>query len=136
MAVTPADVAVTLGRPAPSPGTPEFEQWALWIGYAERAIARRAERLNVDPATLDPDDVAMVVREAVAAKVRNPDGIRRTDLSLDDGRISKDYSSGTGQVTILPEWWALLFPGAESGAFSVRPSFEPDWPAGDPWRVS
>lgn len=126
MAVTPADVAVTLGRPAPADGTPEFAQWSLWISYAERAIVRRAERLCIDPDTLDADDVAMVVREAVAAKVRNPDGIKRTDVAIDDGRISKDYTTGTGQVTILPEWWAILFPGAESGAFSVRPGFEPD----------
>ena len=133
MAVTPADVAVTLGRPAPASGTPEFDQWALWIGNAERAIERRAERLSIDPLTLDTDDVDMVVREAVAAKVRNPDGIRRTDVAIDDGRISKDYTTGTGQVTILPEWWALLCPEAESGAFSTRPSFEPDRTPVEDW---
>ena len=126
MAVTPADVAVTLGRPAPVSTSAEFAQWLLWIGYAERAITRRAERLSIDPATLAADDVDMVVRESVAAKVRNPDGIRRTDVAIDDGRISKDYTSGTGQVTILPEWWAILFPEAETGAFSTRPGFESD----------
>lgn len=131
MAVTPADVAVTLGRPAPTSGTPEFEQWSLWISYAYRAIVRRAERLGLTLADLDADDVDMVVRESVAAKVKHPDAIKRTDVSLDDGRISKDFSSSSGQVTILPEWWDLLFPQGLGDAWSTRPAFEPD--RGDCW---
>ena len=123
MAVTPADVGVTLGR---SPSSSEFEQWELWIGYAYRAIERRAERLNLTLADLHAADVDMVVREAVAAKVKNPDAIRRTDVAVDDGRISKDYTSSTGQVTILGEWWDLLFPQDSAGLWSARPSFQPD----------
>lgn len=129
MAVTPADVAVTLGRPTPDSASPEHAQWALWIGYAYRAIERRAERYGLLLADLDPDDLDMVVREAVAGKVRNPDGIRRMDVSIDDGRVSRDYTSGTGQVTILDEWWNLLFPQSGAGAWSTRPGFEPDRPA-------
>ena len=132
MAVTPADVGVTLGR---SPSSSEFDQWELWIGYAYRAIERRAERLNLTLADLHAADVDMVVREAVAAKVKNPDAIRRTDVAVDDGRISKDYTSSTGQVTILPEWWELLFPQAAGSASSTRPRFEPDhaWPWPERW---
>jgi|SRR5690606_14543610 len=123
MAVTPADVGVTVGR---SPSSSEVEQWELWIGYAYRAIERRAERLNLTLADLHAADVDMVVRESVAAKVKNPDAIRRTDVAVDDGRISKDYTSATGQVTILPEWWDLLFPQDSGSLWSARPSFEAD----------
>ena len=134
MAVTPADVAVTLGRPAPDAGSPVEAQWELWIGYAYRSIERRAERLGLTLADLNADDVDMVVRESVAAKIKNPDAIKRTDMSLDDGRISKDFSQSSGQVTILPEWWELLFPEDSAQAWSTRPGFEPDrgpcWPLG------
>ena len=133
MAVTPADVAVTLGRPAPASGTPEFEQWTLWISYAYRAIVRRAERLGMTLADLNADDVDMVVRESVAAKVKNPDAIRRTDVAVDDGRVSKESTSASGQVTILPEWWDLLFPQSSGQAWSTRPAFEPDCPRPELW---
>ena len=60
MAVTPTDVAVTLGRPTPSEGSPEFAQWELWISYATRAIERRAERLHLTLADLNADDVILL----------------------------------------------------------------------------
>lgn len=132
MAVTPADVAVTLGRPTPSEGSPEFAQWELWISYATRAIERRAERLHLTLANLNADDLDMVVRESVAAKIKNPDAVRRTEVAVDDGRVSKDHSSSSGQVTITDDWWSLLFPALGSSAWSTRPGFEPDrgvcWP--------
>lgn len=132
MAVTPTDVAVTLGRPTPAVGSPEFAQWELWISYATRAIERRAQRLHLALADLNPDDLDMVVRESVAAKVKNPDAVRRTDVAVDDGRVSKDYSSSSGQVTITDDWWSLLFPALDRSAWSTRPGFEPDhgacWP--------
>lgn len=134
MPVTPADVAITLGRSTPASGSPEEAQWALWISYAYRAIERRAERLGLTLANLNADDVDMVVRESVAAKVKNPDPIKTTSVAVDDARVSREYSSATGQVAILPEWWELLFPTTAAAAWSTRPSFQPD--AGPwPWSV-
>lgn len=133
MAVTPADVAVTLGRPTPAADSPEFAQWELWISYATRAIERRAERLHLTLADLNADDLREVVTEAVALKIKHPDAVRRLDVSVDDARVGKEFSSSSGQVTILPEWWERLFPALDRTAWSTRPGFVPDrapceWP--------
>lgn len=132
--VTPADIAVTLGRPAPANPSPEWSQWLLWIGYATRAIERRAERLGLTLADLNADDLDMVIRESVAAKVKQPDAVRRVDVAVADGRVGKEYSSATGQVDITDSWWDLLFPGVTSGAFSTRPGFTPDRACWSTWR--
>ena len=107
MAVTPADIAVALGRTAPRPGSPTESQWAMWITDAEMLIETR--RAEVDPdRSLDEVKVDYVVREAVVAQVRRPDDATQVTKNVDDGGVTKMYRSGGGRVAILDEWWTLL----------------------------
>ena len=119
MAVTPADIAVALGRTAPEPSTPEHEQWAMWISDAEMLIETR--RLAVAPdLVIDEAKVDYVVREAVVAQVRRPDSATQVTVSVDDASTSRTYRSSTGRVSILDEWWTLLgLTGARGRAFEV-----------------
>lgn len=126
MTVTPTTIAVALGRTAPASGTAEFEQWEMWISDALMLISARlvGEGTN-QVATLDDLDqtkLDYVVREAVVAQVRRPDDATRVDVSVDDGRVGKEYRSSSGRVTIRDEWWDLLSPtDSATGAFSIRP---------------
>ena len=117
MSVTPADIAVALGRTAPDLGSTEHDQWAMWVADALMLITARLG----DVSLLDQDRLDYVVREAVVAQVRRPDDVTSVDVAVDDGRVSKRYSSGSGRVTIRDEWWALLSPES-----SGRRAFEVD----------
>ena len=123
MTTTTNDVATTLG--VSSPTDLQVSQWELWIGDATRAIDRWAER-NGYTGLLNAADVDYVVREAVAAK--RPDNATQVEVAVDDGRVSRRYESGAGQITILPEWLDLLTPATATtgGAFSIRPTSTPD----------
>lgn len=119
MAVTPEMIAVALGRPAPADGTPEYEQWAMWISDAYMLIAARLG----DLAALDQAKLDYVVREAVVAQVRRPDDATQVSVAIDDGSVSRTYRTSSGRVTIRDEWWDLLSPSAgANGAFSIRPA--------------
>jgi len=121
MAVTVDTIAVALGRTAPDAGTPELAQWEMWIADAVRAIERRAASLSVDVASLDSADVDYVVREAVTDHIKHPDDATQVAVAIDDGNVSRTYRSSRGRVTILPEWWEILFPTT-----SRRRAFEVD----------
>ena len=116
MAVTPGMIAVALGRTAPDADSPEFAQWAMWIADALMLIeARLGDTTLLDQAKLDD-----VVREAVAAHVRNPDSATQVTTSIDDASSSRQYRTSYGRVRILDEWWNLLEPAGSRGrAFSV-----------------
>lgn len=131
--VTPETIAVALGRPSPAQGTPLFDQWSMWIEDANRAVARRAERLGINMFSLDAVDVDYVVRQSVVEMARNPDAATTVDLRIDDGAVSKRYATSQGRVTILDDWWDLLGLTEASEAFSIRPSYMPDCPVYD-WR--
>lgn len=115
MAITPADIAVALGRTAPDQGSPTEAQWSMWISDALMLIEARLG----DVSALDETKVDYVVREAVVAMVKRPDDVTSVDVAVDDGRVSKRYSSGAGRVTIRDEWWALLAPATGRRAFEV-----------------
>lgn len=119
MGVLPADVARTLEQDAPASGSNTYKAWLQWITDARTVIFGRLGDLDA----LDQNVLDMVVREAVAEKVRNPQGVKQTAISIDDGSVSKTYSSSTGQVTIRDEWWAMLTPTKvdDRGAFTIRP---------------
>lgn len=119
MTVTPETIAVALGRPAPEVGTPEYEQWQMWIDDALMLIeARLGDLTELDQAKLD-----YVVREAVVAHVQRPDDSTQVAVTVDDGSVSKTYRSSAGRVTIRDEWWELLAPSGKRGrAFSFRPT--------------
>lgn len=137
MAVIPDDVATELGRPTPL-DLATTEQFASWIERAVRLIQMRAARMQVEFTSLDQDVVDDVVVQAVAAHARNPEGVEYYDVSVDDAREMRRWSGGSaGRIFITDEWWSWLFPDADSGAFSVRPSFEPDHiPGPVPWLPS
>lgn len=127
MSVTPSEVAAELGRPAPDSGSDQYKQWELWIADAVGEIDYYQQKHHLP----DPDSVVLdrVVRRAVAAQVRRPDDATQVSVAIDDGRVERTYTSGSGQVTIRPDWWRLLWPNfQESGAFSTRPAYVPDRP--------
>lgn len=127
MTVTTTTIAVALGRTAPDSGTPESDQWEMWISDALMLISARlvgdgtgqvASLDDLDQAKLD-----YVVREAVVAQVQRPDDATTVDVRVDDGAMSKTYRSSAGRVHIRDEWWDLLSPtDSSSGAFSIRPA--------------
>lgn len=119
MAVTPAEIAVELGRTVPESDSAEYAQWELWIADALFLIGRRLG----DVSELDQPTLDYVVRQAVAAHVKRPDDATRIDVSVDDGRVGREYRSSRGRVEIIDDWWALLSPTDTTGkAFSITPS--------------
>lgn len=119
MAVTPATIAVALGRTAPAVDSTEYEQWSMWIGDALMLIDSRKTELAIT-AELDAAKVDYVVREAVVAHVQRPDDATQVTIAVDDGNVSRTYRSGKGRLNILDEWWVLLGLTAPSGgAFSI-----------------
>ncbi|MGN7978205.1 hypothetical protein ACTJJ4_11585 [Microbacterium sp. 22195] len=120
MAVTPAKIATALGVAAPEPGSIQEQQWKLWIDDATMLIEIRAEKLDIDPATIGEAKLDYVIREAVVAQIKKPDDATQVTISVDDASSSRTYQSGKGRVTILDEWWALLgLVEADDGAFAI-----------------
>lgn len=122
MTVAIVDIETALGRTLNSTETSQANQW---IDDARMLIGARLGDLTL----LGQPALDYVVREAVVARFRNPEGFQSE--SIDD--YTYRHGSETRRVTILPEWWNLLDPDAGSGAFSARPYFEPDtapvtWP--------
>lgn len=117
MSVTPAIVAVALGRAAPEADSVQEKQWLMWIRDAEMLIETRQEKLGLE----DPDQAKLdyVVREAVVAHVKRPDDATQVTIAIDDGSSSRTYQSAKGRIEILDEWWTLLGFVAAEGAFSV-----------------
>ena len=119
MAVTPADIAVELGRTAPESTDAEYAQWELWIADARMLISARLGDLTA----LDQERLDYVVRQAVSAHVKRPDDATQVAVSVDDGSVSRTYRSSRGRVEIIDDWWALLAPADTTGkAFSITPS--------------
>jgi myo-inositol catabolism protein IolC len=115
VAVTITDIETALGRTLTAT---EQAQATQWIADALMLIEARLG----DPALLDQTALDYVVREAVVSRFRNPEGYQSE--SIDD--YTYRHPNETRRVTILPEWWELLAPLNQSGAFSTRPYFEPD----------
>jgi len=117
MSVTPANIAVALGKAAPESGSVTEQQWQMWIDDAGMLIETRREKLGADP--IDEAKLDYVVREAVVAHIKKPDDATQVVISVDDASTSKSYRSGKGRVTILDEWWTLLGLVEASGAFAI-----------------
>lgn len=115
MTVVAQDIAVALGRTIPSLTATETAQWQIWIADALMLIEARLG----DPSALDQARLDYVVREAVLSHIRHPDDATRVEISVDDARSARSYTTGKGRVRILDEWWDLLSPAAASGAFVV-----------------
>ena len=122
--ITPEDVAVELGMGELDQAT--SDRFVSWIARAERMIRRRAGSLGVEWSVVDPDAVDDVILMAVAQYARNPEGAEYYDVSVDDAREMRRFQSPQTALTILDEWWALLFPSVTSGAFSTQMFGQPD----------
>lgn len=120
MAVTPADIAVELGRTTPDQSDPVYAQWQGWIADALFLIRKRLGPIE----DLDAETVDYVVRQAVTAHVRRPDDATQVTIAVDDANSSRTYKTSRGRVEIIDEWWAMLSPADNTSgrAFSVRPS--------------
>ena len=110
MTVQVPDIETALGRTLT---TAENLQAVQWIADALMLIEARLG----NPSLLNQARVDFVVREAVVARFRNPEGYQSE--SIDD--YTYRHGSETRRVTILPEWWVLLSP-RRGRAYSVQPS--------------
>lgn len=111
------DVATTLGRPIESDA--EKSQVRAWIEKVQRRIKRRLGPLEA----LDENALRDVISEAVARRVRNPEGKRSE--RIDDYSYSLDVDAARAGLYITEEEWELLLPGVDPGAaFTINPSFE------------
>lgn len=124
--VTPVDIGETLGRATPPPGSPTYRQWARWITNAALLI-RNGDGIHAglgDLDAVDPDMLAFVITEAVAAMARRPDDATQVDVAVDDGRVSRTYpasTGGLGRIIIRDEWWAMLATETDAQSFSIGP---------------
>lgn len=113
MAVTTETLARRLGRSTSELSQETNDQWEMWVDDARLLIEARLGDLDeLDQAKLD-----YVVREAVVAHILHPDDATQVSISIDDASTSRTYRSGKGRVTIIDEWWTLLSPGEDGGAF-------------------
>lgn len=115
MAVTVGDIAIALGRETPADGSLEEQQWQMWINDALLLIEARLG----NPADLNQANLDYVVREAVVAQIRRPDDATSVEVGVDDGRVTRRYTTARGRVFIRDEWWQLLDPAGKTGAFTV-----------------
>ena len=122
MTVSPAKIGVELG--VTSPTSAQLAQWQSWIEQAIYLIEHRYP----GQVGLNPDDVDYVVQQAVVAHARNPVDATQVDVAVDDGKVSKRWSSGTGRVTITDDLWDFFDDDEDTpdGAFSIRPAYTPD----------
>ncbi|KAB2807991.1 hypothetical protein F9L07_25310 [Pimelobacter simplex] len=131
------DVAVALGRPASDFTPAQQAQITYWLNGIELIIRGRLGPVDA----LDPDVLKYVETEAAAAKVP-PAGVTSDETSIsvavDDGNVTRRWEKKPASAAdITDEWWELLAPRRESGAFSTRPGFgaSPSSPAPDMhWR--
>lgn len=118
MAVTPENIAVSLGVAAPEPDSLTDKQWLQWIDDANMLIDLRVEKMGAT----EPSEIVRdyVVRESVVAHVRKPDDATQVTVAVDDGSTSKTYASGKGRPSITDDWWEMLGLAEKStGAFSI-----------------
>ena len=119
------DVAVALGRPISTEAEQNQVEW--WLSGVELFITAKLG----DVSNLDEAAVKYVEVEAVVAKIRRGAlaGASSITVNVDDGGVTRRYENPVSADDITDEWWALLDPDVGGGAFSVRPSFEPDVPS-------
>lgn len=127
------DVAVDLGRDSSSVTPAEQAQWQQWLDRIERSISLRFARAGLDLATQvsnnDPpaDAVADVEIAVVVRKIRNPEGVSSSTVSVDDASVTKRHEGQKAAPLELLDWeWDLLLPKGQAEQWSTRPGFERD----------
>lgn len=123
------DVADRLGRPISDPD--EVKQVNAWIGDVEVIIRSRIPDIDdqIGDGALSSDVVTMVTTNAVVRKALNPTG--KQNERIDDYSYGLTEDAARGDLFLTESEWGLLMPVSASGAFSVRPGFDPDrrcWP--------
>lgn len=104
--ITPANVAVALGQPAPSTGSPIEQQWQTWIGDQLMFIQDRADNLGVT--SIPQAKIDFVIREVVVDQVKRRD-------QANDYEIPEDYRFRT-----VADWWPLLgLTDINTGAYAL-----------------
>ena len=128
MSVTPETIAVPLGVTAPEVNSITWRQWSQWIADATMLIQNRAEKLDIDLATIGEAKLDYVIREAVVAQVKKPDDATQVTVSVDDASTSRSYRSGKGRgrKTITA---TAISPHCASGCPSTAHSATSGWPA-------
>ena len=117
MAVTVEQVQTTVGRSLTSA---EIDQVTLWIADAAVVISHGPDgKSSIDLSTLDSATLDLVIREAVADRVKHPDAASRVSVFVDDAQTTREYVASSGQLRIREEWWAMLLPSTQGEAFSV-----------------
>lgn len=141
---TPGNVATSL-RGTSSVSDTEFMQWQAWLDKVERSITRAFRRAGLDldaqVALGEPtdEDVVDVEVAAVVRKVQNPTWGQTSQTqsrTIDDAMasITTRAENSTGDpLELLSSELAALLPTGGPGAFSIRPSHEPDPPF--PWDI-
>lgn len=118
--ITPAKIAIALGKDAPATGSIQEQQWQQFINDALMLIQARVDALAVDETTIAAAKLDYVIREAVTDHIRRPDNATQVTIQVDDGQSSKTYRSGAGRVAIIDEWWTLLgLTGSAGQAFNI-----------------
>lgn len=117
MTVQISDIETALGRNLTST---EQAQATQWIADSLLVISGRLG----DTTLLDQGVLDYVVREAVVARFRNPEGYQSETIDDYTYRLPNE----TRRITILPEWWEMLAPTRSGDVFSVRPNFTADIP--------
>lgn len=112
------DVATSLGRPITDMA--EVAQVNQWLGDAELLISLRFPDLTA----LNQDALKYVEREAVVARLRNPDGYQYE--AIDDYRYGLPAESR--RITITDEWWQMLAPTSRGSFYTVQVSNPLDIP--------
>lgn len=116
--VTPAKIAVALGKAAPEPGSLQEQQWKMWIDDAVMWIDARVEELGAEYPSQHKVDY--VVRQAVVSHAQHPEDSTQVTIAVDDASTSRSYQSGKGRVDIKDEWWELLgLVEVNEGAYAV-----------------
>lgn len=115
--ITANDVRIEVGRALTDA---ELAQATLWIESTRTIISHgRDGRSQIDLTALDQATLDMVVREAVADRIKHPDAAKQVSISVDDAQVSRTYEASSGRIAILDEWWDMLFPKQSTGAFTI-----------------
>ena len=129
-------VEIELGRPITDQA--KRQQVESWIRRVEAIVIGRCPDIEqrIADGDLDAALVASVIAGAVVRKIRNPDG--KVQEGVDDYSYRLNENTRKGELFLTDEEWGLICPSVVSGAFTVRPHFEPDggrrWVGPDVWE--
>lgn len=118
---TVEDVQTRFGRTLT---TPETAQVTAWIGDVEAQVEQRLPTLADQIVAGNPSAVVVkaVVANAVIRVLRNPEGLRQRQFSIDDYSESAtvDNVLSAGLLYLTDDEWNLLSPGSSGDAFTIR----------------